>query len=121
MWIECTDCPVRTTHCGDCMVTALLATISVGPAQAPERGSPRGDRVLGAPSEVAPGVSRGPEIFPATPASVRVDLDRRERAAVTELVCAGLVSAETAASAWAEVEVPAAQRWAGLGPSSATG
>ena len=100
MWIECTDCPVRTTHCGDCMVTALLATISVG---------------------LAPGVSRGPEIVPATPASVRVELDRRERAAVTELVCAGLVSAETAASAWAEVEVPAAQRWAGLGPSSATG
>ena len=114
MWIECTDCPVRTTHCGDCMVTALLATISVGPAQAPERGSPRGDRVPGAPSGV-------PEVFPATPATVRVELDRRERAAVTELICAGLVSAETAASAWAEVEVPAAQRWAGLGPSSATG
>lgn len=95
MLIDCTGCPVRGTHCDGCMVTGLLATIPLGSARAPPLGAAEG---IG-PSEVG--------------------LDRRERAAVTALVSAGLVSAEVAAAARAVLEPSTLQQWRGV--VSATG
>ena len=38
--IDCTSCPVRELHCGDCMVTALLAPATADlPLDAAERAA----------------------------------------------------------------------------------
>lgn len=84
MTVECRTCPVRELHCGDCMVPVLL-----------DLAAPR---------------LRG-DLAQST---LRVDLalDPQERAAVTNLVLAGLVDAETASRARARLE-PASSRLAG--------
>jgi hypothetical protein len=72
MLVDCQTCPVRDVHCADCMVTAL--TIPFGrPTVVPEVAELPGDAGL--------------------------PLDRAERRAVSALLAAGLVTADTANSA----------------------
>ncbi len=113
MLIDCRDCPMRQVQCDDCVVTALLA-IPVPDRQSapvPDRQSadpnrhsvhPDGSRVA---VELGPFDPRDDErdrqaVLPEQP----LDLDWRERAAVTRLVRAGLVSPAVAASARARRE-----------------
>mgnify|MGYP000909751912 CR=1 FL=1 len=67
--LACDGCPVRETHCADCVVTALLA-------QDREQPTPR-PVAVDAPSAGMP-------------------LDRAERRAVSALISSGLISADTA-------------------------
>lgn len=85
MTVECRTCPVRELHCGDCMVPVLL--------------------------DLAAPTLRGDLVEP----TLRVDLalDPQERAAVTNLVLAGLVDAETASRARARLE-PASSQLTGI-------
>lgn len=85
MTVECRTCPVRELHCGDCMVPVLL--------------------------DLAAPTLRG-DLAEST---LRVDLalDPQERAAVTNLVLAGLVDAETASRARARLE-PASPHLTGV-------
>ena len=86
MTVECRTCPVRELQCGDCMVPVLL--------------------------DLAAPTLRGDL---AQQSTLRVDLalDPQARAAVTNLVLAGLVDAETASRARARLE-PASPHLAGV-------
>ncbi|HQW72646.1 MAG TPA: hypothetical protein PLG46_00960 [Ornithinibacter sp.] len=86
MTVECRTCPVRELQCRDCMVPVLL--------------------------DLAAPTLRGDL---AQQSTLRVDLalDPQERAAVTNLVLAGLVDAETASRARARLE-PASPHLAGV-------
>ena len=97
MLMECNGCPVRGTHCGGCVVTALLGELSVGPPA--EAGQVAGERKTGDPRHA--------------------DLDARERAAVTVLATAGLIDVQVAASAYAVLDASAVHLWGGAVPHSA--
>ena len=85
MTVECRTCPVRELHCGDCMVPVLL--------------------------DLAAPTLRGDLVEPTL--RVALALDPQERAAVTNLVLAGLVDAETASRARARLE-PASSQLTGI-------
>ncbi|MCU1536684.1 MAG: hypothetical protein JWP82_1035 [Humibacillus sp.] len=81
MLVDCTTCPVRDVHCGDCMVTALDAIDAAG---------------------AVPTSSTRLSLTPSTPAPPEgsvLPLDRVERRVVSLLLGAGLVSVTEANAA----------------------
>lgn len=116
MWIECTGCPVRKTHCDGCMVTGLLSS-APGPPRVPADDRDRAGQPIGAAGSARGARRIGPQV--ADPIGISADLDRRERAALTALVSAGMVTPEVAGQARAMLDLSAESLW-GTG-QSATG
>ena len=86
MVIDCQSCPVRETHCGDCMVTALgrVQPLDVQPHDVhPHDVHPLDAPLLGSPTLLSE---------PGLP------LDAAERRAVDVFVRAGLVDAGSTGS-----------------------
>ncbi len=81
MLVDCQTCPVRDLHCADCMVTALA------PVAVP------------APRLRSAGRERDADTH-----TTGLSLDRAERRAVSALLGAGLVTAQTAHTVRATVE-----------------